>query len=451
MRYRLACIVLAAYTTAACSPLWQGTLQGLRDSVKSPAAQLMAKAPPEAANLLYVESAGRVAIHVGVASPTHAKTIWWAAPDGVTLTLHEDRLLASEGLDGDLRDVRWLETPASWALETLPGARLVKQRDAFAGTVADTRYAYGFRLKPSRTSVWGPSQRDLTLVEEVLQEKPALGVTWPGDRYWVDASTGLVHRAEIYYRPDRLLVMVPKTPWPWQPASVAGLQRELAVNREADPLTLRFTLDGPLRLHQALAHLPVQDALVVRVLRRHDVAEQAANQAFLRASLQSVTQDVRFPGLAAWRDRLATLPSNGFMPIAAVNPVRLELMPTANPVLEKGDVLVLGHRQQHIMVWDVRLAQPCQQAYQPWLPITGYLRACLGNLVTPDYLWLAHPDGRVQKVAVAAWNAEPAPWPAPGTHIVSDNPALARSVAHPELLRDFAWALTRDFEGGRAP
>lgn len=448
---RLAGVLLAAYASVACSPLWQGTVQGLRDSVKSPAAQLMAKAPAEAGNLLYVEGAGRAAIHVGVPSPNDPNTVWWAAPDGVTLTLHEGRLLATDGLDGDLRDVRWAEAPSSWAVDALTQARLVKQRDAFAGTVADTQYTYGFKTQPARASVWGPSQRELTLVQEVPQAKPALGVAWPGDRYWLDASTGLVHRAEIYYRPDRFLVLVPKTPWSWQPSSTAGLQRVLAVNRDADPLTLRFTLDGPLRLHQALARLPVQDPLAVRVLRRSAVAEQAANQRFLAASLLSVTQDVRFPGLPAWREKLASIPSNGLSPIPALNPVRLELMPTANPVLAQGDVLVLGHRQQHITVWDARLAQPCRQDYQPWLPVTGYLRACLGDLAGPDVVWLARPDGRIQSLAVAAWNAEAAPWPAPGTHVVIDNPALARSLAHPELIRDFAWALTRDFEGGRAP
>jgi len=79
------------------------------------------------------------------------------------------------------------------------------------------------------------------------------------------------------------------------------------------------------------------------------------------------------------------------------------------------------------------------------------VNACLGDLAGPDVVWLARPDGRIQSLAVAAWNAEAAPWPAPGTHVVIDNPALARSLAHPELIRDFAWALTRDFEGGRAP
>lgn len=443
--------LFCAVLTAGCSPLWQGTLQGLRDSTKSPASQLMAKAPVEASNLLYVEAGGRAGIHVGITSPVDAQTVWWAAPDGVTLTLVAGRVIATEGLDGDLRDMRWLQVPANWAPEALASASLTKARDAFDGTVADTRYTYGFHLKPARAQVWGPSSKDLLLVEEVPQQKPALGLAWPGDRYWLDANTGLVHRAEIYFRPDQFLTLVPKTPWPWQSPSLASLQRDLAVNREADPLTLRLTLDGDLRLHETLARLPVADPLAVRVLRRSAVAEQASNQAFLAGSLKALQADTRWPGLAAWQAKLQTLPSNGFLPIVGKNPVRLELMPTANPILKQGDVLVLGHRQQHITVWDARLAQPCQRDYQPWLPVTAYLKACLAELPVPDQLWLARPDGRVQRLAVASWNAEPAPWPAPGTHIVSDNARLAKAAAHADLAQDFAWALTREFEGGRAP
>lgn len=448
---RLMAVLATAIVLSGCTPLWQGTLQGLRDSVKSPQAQLMAKAPVEAGNLLYVEAADRAAIHVGVSSPLDANTLWWAAPDGVTLTVKSGRVVATEGLAGDLRDVRWAQTPSSWEPAALQQATLTKVMDAFDGTVADTRYKYGFRVKPARATVWGPAPRNLLLIEEVLQQKPMLGPVWPGDRYWLDASTGLIHRAEIYYRPDRFLTLLPKTPWAWQSPGLADLQRELAVNGEADPLTLRLTLDGDLRLNQAMVRLPLADPLVMRVLRRSAVAEQAANQAFLQASLASVVTDERWSGLLAWQAKLATLPSNGFLPVVGQNPVRLELMATANPLLNKGDVLVLGHRQQHITVWDVRLAQPCRRDYQPWLPVTAYLQACLGEQSVPDIVWLARPDGRVQRLAVAAWNAEPAPWPAPGTHLVSDNPALARASAHADIAQDFAWALTRDFEGSRAP
>jgi len=443
--------LLCAGLTAGCSPLWQGTLQGLRDSVKSPASQLMAKAPAEAGNLLYVEAGNRAAVHVGVASPQDANTVWWAAPDGVTLTLLAGRVIATEGLNGDLRDVRYLQSPANWLPDSLSQASLTKARDAFDGTVADTRYTYSFRVKPARAQVWGPSSKELLLVEEVPQQKPALGLPWPGDRYWLDASTGLVHRAEIYYRPDQFITLVPKTPWAWQSESLGSLTRDLAVNTQADPLTLRLTLDGNLRLNQTLARLPVADPLAVRVLRRSAVAEQATNQAFLAGSFKVLAADTRWPGLKAWQTKLQTLPSNGFLPIVGKNPVRLELMPTANPALKQGDVLVLGHRQPFITVWDARLAEPCRRDYQPWLPVTGYLSDCLAGLPVPDQLWLARPDGRVQRLAVASWNAEPAPWPAPGTHIVSENSRLAKAAAHADLAQDFAWALTRDFEGGRAP
>ncbi|MES3040545.1 MAG: YjbF family lipoprotein [Pseudomonadota bacterium] len=448
---KLMVALTAALVLCGCTPLWQGTLQGMRDSVKSPQAQLMAKAPADASNLLYVEAADRAAIHVGVASPNDPNTVWWAAPDGVTLTLKSGRVIATEGLAADLRDLRWAQAPETWAPAALAQAKLIKVIDAFDGTVADTRYQYGFRIKPARATVWGLKTQSLLLIEEVLQQKPALGPAWPGDRYWLDPNTGLVQRAEIYYRPDQFITLLPKTPWAWQSPGLASLQRELAVNREADPLTLRLTLDGDLRLHQVMARLPIADPLAVRVLRRSAVAEQAANQAFLRASVASVLTDSRWPGLPAWQAKLKTLPSNGFLPIAAQNAVRLELMAPANPMLNKGDVLVLGHRQQHITVWDARLAQPCQRDYQPWLPITAYLQACLGKQPVPDVVWLARPDGRVQRLAVAAWNAEPAPWPAPGTHLVGDNAALAKASAHADIAQDFAWALTRDFEGGRAP
>ncbi len=448
---RLMVALLSAAALSACTPLWQGTLQGLRDGVKSPEAQLMSKAPAEATNLLYVEVGERAAIHVGVPSPNDPNTVWWAAPDGVTLTLLGGRLIATDGLPGDLRGLRWLQAPASWAPEALPQATLLKALDAFDGSVADTRYQYGFRTSSSTTTVWGQQRKKLLLIEEVPQQRPVLGVAWPGDRYWLEVSTGLVHRAEIYYRPDQYITLLPKTPWRWQTDSLAGLSKDLAVNREADPLTLRLRLDGPLRLHAAMARLQVPDALAVRWLQRSAVFTQKANQAFLQASLASAVNQARWPGLAAWQAQVTKTPANGLMPLPAQNPVSLELMPARNPMLAAGDVLVLGHRQQHIAVWDPRLAQPCQRDYQPWLPISAYLKTCLGQLPLPDQVWLARPDGRVQLLPVAAWNSVAAPWPAPGTQVVSDLDVVAKAAAHGDLAQDFAWALTRDFEGGRAP
>lgn len=84
-------VLLAGVGLAGCSPLWQGALQGIADGARSPERLLVRNAPAELPNLLYVEGEGRAAVHVGVVSPQDPDLYWWAAPDGVTLSLRGGR------------------------------------------------------------------------------------------------------------------------------------------------------------------------------------------------------------------------------------------------------------------------------------------------------------------------------------------------------------------------
>lgn len=449
-------VLLAGVALAGCSPLWQGALQGIADGARSPERLLVRNAPAELPNLLYVEGEGRAAVHVGVVSPQDPDLYWWAAPDGVTLSLRGGRLVATDGLPGDLRGLRW-QGVSPLALLPEPALKqvaLIKAYDALGGAAADTRYHYRFDLREDTVGVWGGEKRRLLRISELQTARPGQAPDWPGDRYWIDPASGLVWRAEVRYRPDRVLTLLPKTPWPWQSPALAGLTRPLPVNAEADPLTMRYRLDGSLRLHDALARLRLPDPLGVSLLQRQAVSEQRLRQRTLLGGLDqalSSSAAVRLPGLAAWRAAVVSASANGRVPLPADTALRLELAPTQNIVLQAGDVVVAGHRDNHVTVWDARLAQPCRADYQPWRPVQAYLKACLGDLALPDRVWLAGGDGRVSSLAVARWNRDPDLLPAPGLHVVSDLAPLARAAADSGLAEDMARLLSTQLEGGAAP
>lgn len=449
-------VLLAGMGLVGCSPLWQGALQGLVDGARSPERILVRNAPADMDNLLYVEGGGRAAVHVGVVSPQDPDLFWWSAPDGVTLALRGGRLVATDGLHGDLRGLRWQDVDPDTLTPdpSLQQRRLVKAYDALAGTAADTRYHYGFDLREDTVGVWGGEKRRLLRISELQTARPALGPDWPGDRYWVDPATGLVWRAEIRYRPDRALTLLPKTPWSWLSPALAGLLRPLPVNAEADPLTMRYRLDGSLRLHDALARLKLPDPLGVSLLQREAVPVQQLRRRILLNGLDQAATTAAatdLPGLAAWREAVAAAAANGRVPVPADTALRMELTPPENIVLRAGDIVVAGHRDNHVTVWDARLAQPCRADYQPWRPVQTYLRDCLGKLPRPDRVWLAGADGRVTSLAVALWNRAPDVLPAPGLHVVSDLPLLARAAADPALAEDMARLLATQLEGGAAP
>lgn len=441
---------------AGCAPLLESSVRGLREGLRSPASQLMAAAPDSDTEVLYVEVPGeaRAAVHVAIEAPGQPGVRWWAAPDGVTVVTRAGRVQATDGLPGDLLDLRWLQAPVDWQPSALASARLIKVRDAYQGAVAGAEHAYGFSSRRDRVMIWGGEKRELLRLEERPEPVAPGIIAWPGDRIWLDPATGLVYRLEVHYRPDRVMVLLPRRPWPWIDAGLAGLQRRLPVQQQADPLTLRLRMDGRIRLHEALARVPAApDALGLRLLQRSALAGQRVEQQVLHASLQAMaaTAITRWPGLPAWRQVVASTPINGLTPLPASTAVRSELLPSKNPWLDAGDRLVLGHRALHLRVWDPRAEQACERPYTPWRTVTDYLTECLAGRALPDHVWLAGPDGSVRRLAVASWNAEPAVWPAPGSAVVIDDPALARAAAQPDLAAAFARLVVRDFEGGAAP
>lgn len=441
---------------AGCTPLLESSVRGLSEGLRSPARVLMAAAPAQATELLYVEipAESRAAVHVPVDAPGQPGVRWWAAPDGVTIITQAGRVQATDGLPGDLLATRWRDAPSDWALGALDAARLIKQRDAYQGAVADTEHVYRFARQRDRVMVWGGQHKALLRVEERPEKMAKGSLAWPGDRAWLDPDTGLVYRWEVYYRPDRVMILLPRTPWAWSDPAVAVFARRLPVMTEADPLTLRLRMDGRLRLHEAMARLPLPpDPLGVRLLLRERVSAQRVEQQLLLASLHAVsdTKLSKWPGLQAWRQAVADAPINGLTPLPAITAVRTELLPTRNVWLQAGDRVVLGHRQRHVTIWDPRSLTPCVKDYTPWRTVSNYLHACLQDLDLPDHVWLAGPEGNVRRLGVAAWNQDADVWPAPGSAIVVDDRVLSSAAAQPDLAEQFARVVVRAFEGGAAP
>ncbi|MQT32205.1 capsule biosynthesis GfcC family protein [Pseudomonas helleri] len=113
--------------------------------------------------------------------------------------------------------------------------------------------------------------------------------------------------------------------------------------------------------------------------------------------------------LAALAARLYTevsqLPVTG-RKVAVLDPVALEVGFARNYILNDGDRLVYPRRTDTVTVVGA-VQQPCSLPYRPQQEVRDYLDSCPSLAeAEADFLWLIHPDGNYQRVAIAAWNRE---------------------------------------------
>ena len=134
--------------------------------------------------------------------------------------------------------------------------------------------------------------------------------------------------------------------------------------------------------------------------------------------------------------------------MAELNPFQL-LVARQNQLLEPGDRLIYPTRPDQIRVLGAVEAD-CVLAFDPALALKDYLRQCPAHTgADRNSVHVIQPDGHVQEVGIAHWNAQPVNL-AVGTVIYRPvNPGLL-SPDTPDLNTDFTqWLATQYQLGGR--
>ena len=178
-----------------------------------------------------------------------------------------------------------------------------------------------------------------------------------------------------------------------------------------------------------------------------EIPRQAALQLQLRQDLQRAAT-ASMPTAAAARELLdwvMTRPVTGRVPVNATDPRWLEVNPLHDPVLKPGQRVSLPPRSTTVTVL-TDAGERCVVRHRAGLESGAYVQACAvakaglamsreaghENARDVDWVWVAQPDGRVQKHGLALWNATTQDEPAPGAWIW----APARASAWNERLSE---------------
>ena len=136
-------------------------------------------------------------------------------------------------------------------------------------------------------------------------------------------------------------------------------------------------------------------------------------------------------------DRVNEMPVTGRR-LGTLDPVRLEVQPRTNRLLEPGDRLVFPPRPHTITVTGA-VAADCMLPFSGLRAAADYVADCpLHPDADTSWIYLIQPDGTVNRRGVAGWNREPPQTLAPGATVyVPLRAAMLRGRAE-ELNDDFA-------------
>ena len=109
-----------------------------------------------------------------------------------------------------------------------------------------------------------------------------------------------------------------------------------------------------------------------------------------------------------------SLPVTGRLRIASAEAAWLEANPRYNPVLTPGSTVTIPSRPKTVTVV-MADGELCRVVHRSGHEAKSYVEACRGDIWSgADWAWIAQPDGTVQRVGVALWNASQQDEPAPG-------------------------------------
>src|SRR5438067_6534976 len=142
--------------------------------------------------------------------------------------------------------------------------------------------------------------------------------------------------------------------------------------------------------------------------------EEASQQLLRHELLENLSAVASLRALENW---VRTLPITGRVPVVNSDARWLIVHPHRDPVLAAGHTVVLPQRSQTVTVVTEQ-GDRCAVRHASGREAIEYVRACLlerGRSV--DWVWIAQPDGRVERYGVAHWNREAQDEPAPGAWI----------------------------------
>ena len=151
------------------------------------------------------------------------------------------------------------------------------------------------------------------------------------------------------------------------------------------------------------------------------------------------------PALAAvasgLHQQVGQLPVTG-RKVAVLDPVAMEVSFARNYVLADGDQLLYPPRPSTVTLVGA-VAKPCRLPYSAQLEVREYLAGCPRlPEADADYLWLITPDGRAQRVAIAAWNRQDGIYAVAGSTILvpvrNDNTDLPTPDLNEQLAQFLA-------------
>ena len=171
---------------------------------------------------------------------------------------------------------------------------------------------------------------------------------------------------------------------------------------------------APQRLSEwLLEQRPSPDAYTLGLSWR--VPAEEAAQGRLRDEL--LAELAAEPRALALHDWIRTLPVTGRVPVALADARWLQVNPGRAPLLLPGHTVAVPTRPRTVTVITER-GERCAVTHAEGREAMAYVEAC-GPASTrdADWVWIAQPDGRVQRFGVAAWNRERQDEPAPGAWI----------------------------------
>ena len=168
------------------------------------------------------------------------------------------------------------------------------------------------------------------------------------------------------------------------------------------------------------------------------VPEEAQEQGRLKSQLlEHIQAENSSPGVSRTDAiKLArfveSLPVTGRVMLEKADPRWLEVNPTHDPVLRKGQRVLIPSRPVSVTVVGGD-GQLCQVTHSVHSFALDYVRKCDATR-SPQIAWIVQPDGWVQRHGVSNWNQNEQDPPAPGAWIVTDDPATPWPVTLLEQL-----------------
>lgn len=148
------------------------------------------------------------------------------------------------------------------------------------------------------------------------------------------------------------------------------------------------------------------------------IAQQAQKQQLISTikQLASVTSHRQLTPLYQWLDGL---PVTGRVVLPKQDLAYLQVNPQIDPLFQQGDRVTVHQRPNYLTVlFDD--AQTCRVTYQAGVRSKDYIDSCLRHLsktINTDSAYLISPQGLIEPISLAAWNAKYQSTPAAGAWI----------------------------------